>query len=178
MPTSWSLATCGCAAPRVVESFIPANNPCFLTPLLSKSDAGGKVCSLVPKSGEYGRPLVFPKLTLENALASVRRLCALGNNAGVQSKTVDDVFRLIEFDPDNLRLLIRIRQASRANEIESKMAPEDYIARGELQAAIGDGLERANLVLSQAVSDAIFNAISDHKALRMKRLINESRVSA
>ena len=99
---------------------------------------------------------------------------------GVQNKTVDDVLRLIEFDPDNLRLLIQIRQATRYNELVEKFAPEDHINRGELQIAIADGLERsdsssANL---QATADAIFDSIKTYRRSKIKRLTDETRVIA
>jgi HTH-type transcriptional regulator/antitoxin MqsA len=103
------------------------------------------------------------------------------NNLGVQSKTVDDVLRLIEFDPDNLRLLVRIRQAARASMIESSFAPEDHVKRGELQAAIVDGLERACAATVTDIgrmSETIFEAINDYKHQKINRLAEDARVTA
>ena len=103
------------------------------------------------------------------------------NNLGVQSKSIDDVLRLIELDPDNLRFLARIRHAARATLIESKFGPEDLIRQGELTAAILDGLERANIQSDfniLEVSEAIFIAIKEHKSQKMNRLAEESRAVA
>ena len=119
---------------------------------------------------------------LEEALGiGPKTLVRWENNVGVQGKAIDDVLRLIELDPDNLRFLVRIRQAARASILESIVGPEDHVIQGELTAAILDGLERANINTDLDVleiSETIFAAIKDHKFQKMIRLADESRVVA
>jgi HTH-type transcriptional regulator/antitoxin MqsA len=126
--------------------------------------------------------LALSQAQLEDAMGiGPKTLVRWEKNLGVQSKAIDDVFRLIELDPDNLRFLVRIRQAAKASIIESKLGPEDHIKQGELTAAILDGLERANVstdVDVLEVSGAIFAAIKDHKFQKMERLAEETRAVA
>lgn len=126
--------------------------------------------------------LGFSQIDLENALGiGPKTIARWETNLGVQSKAIDNCLRLIELDPDNLRFLVRIRQAARHSVLEAKLGPEDYVKRGELQAAIVDGLERANMPVSGdavAVSEAIFSAINDHKMQKMSRLAEDTRVFA
>jgi HTH-type transcriptional regulator/antitoxin MqsA len=117
---------------------------------------------------------------LESALGiGAKTVIRWENNVGIQSKTVDDVLRLIEFDSENLRFLVHIRQAVNARSFETRLSPEDHIAKGELQRAIANGLERANLQYGQDLSAAcetIFNAIVEYRQLKIQRLSDDKRL--
>lgn len=124
---------------------------------------------------------------LENALGiGPKTLVRWENNTSIQSKSIDDVLRLIEFDPDNLRLLVRIRSAARTEMIDDKLFPQDRIKAGELETAILDGLERASDTLGsemlgnelmRSITNAVLIAIRAYKHEKIERLALEKRIA-
>jgi len=100
-------------------------------------------------------------------------------NIGVQSKAIDDVLRLVELDPDNLRLLVRIRSVTRAELLEKKLLPQDRINAGELETAILDGVERASDVLGSEltarIADAVLSALRTYKFDKIAKLVLEKQ---
>jgi len=124
---------------------------------------------------------------LENALGiGPKTLVRWENNTSIQSKSIDDVLRLIELDPDNLRLLVRIRSAARVEIINDKLVPQDNIKKGELETAILDGLERASDTfgadmlgneLMRSITDAVLTAIRAYKHEKIERLALEKRIA-
>ena len=124
---------------------------------------------------------------LENALGiGPKTLVRWENNTSIQSKSIDDVLRLIELDPDNLRLLVRIRSAARTELIDDKLVPQDRIKAGELETAIRDGLERASDTpgspmlgsdLMRSITDAVLIAIRAYKHEKIERLALEKRIA-
>lgn len=119
---------------------------------------------------------------LEDALGiGPKTLVRWENNIGVQSKSIDDVLRLIELDPDNLRLLVRIRSAARTEMFENKLFPQDRIKTGELETAILDGLERASATLgdelTRSITNAVLAAIRAYKHEKIEKLVFEKRIA-
>jgi HTH-type transcriptional regulator/antitoxin MqsA len=103
------------------------------------------------------------------------------NSTSIQSKTVDDVLRLIEFDHDNLRLLVRIRSAACAAVIDDKLSPQDRIKDGEIETAILDGLERTSAALgselTRRIADAVLDALRTYKREKIEKLAIEKRIA-
>jgi HTH-type transcriptional regulator/antitoxin MqsA len=119
---------------------------------------------------------------LEEALGiGPKTLVRWENNTSVQSKSIDDVLRLIELDPDNLRLLVRIRSAARADVFERKLSPQDSIKAGELEAAILGGLENASDTLgdelTRSIAHAVLAALLTYRHDKIEKLAVEKRIA-
>lgn len=119
---------------------------------------------------------------LEEALGiGPKTLVRWENSTSIQSKTVDDVLRLIELDPDNLRLLVRIRSAARAAVFEDKLSPQDRIKAGEIETAILDGLERTSAALgselTHRIADAVLASLRTYKHEKIEKLVVEKRIA-
>ncbi len=79
------------------------------------------------------RALMLSQTELEEALGVGQKTVVRWENAtAVQSKAVDDVLRLIALDPNNLRLLVRVRQGALTEVVEKKLAPQDNIYVSQL----------------------------------------------
>jgi putative zinc finger/helix-turn-helix YgiT family protein len=117
--------------------------------------------------------LCLSQAQLESALGvSAKTLVRWELGTAVQSKAMDDVFRLIALDPDNLRLLVRVRQATLTSIVEQKLSPQDDIQVGELKQAVYAGLERANVALPlDAITCSVVEAIITHKRERLERSV-------
>jgi HTH-type transcriptional regulator/antitoxin MqsA len=99
------------------------------------------------------------------------------NGASVQGKAVDDVLRLIALDPDNLRLLVSIRDATLATNINRRLRNRDLEKVAELRTAVLAALERYDLVseeLTVQVSNAIVRAIRAFKREKMQKLASRA----
>ncbi len=124
---------------------------------------------------------------LEHALGiGPKTLVRWENNTSIQSKSIDDVLRLIELDPDNLRLLVRIRSAARTQTIDEKLSSQDRVKAGELEAAILDGLDRASETLGSqtlghelrwSITNAVLTAIRAYRHEKIERLALEKRIA-
>ncbi len=119
---------------------------------------------------------------LEDALGiGPKTLVRWENNTSIQSKAIDDVLRLIELDPDNLRLLVRIRTAHRADTFDEKLLPQDTIQVGELEAAILDAVERASATLGHELAETIalaaLAAVRAYKHDKIEKLAAEKRIA-
>lgn len=98
------------------------------------------------------------------------------SGTAVQGKAIDDVLRLIALDPDNLRLLIRIRDAALASSINQRLRNRDLEKIAELRTAVFATLERYDLVseeLTVQVSNAIVRAIRAFKREKMERIASQ-----
>jgi HTH-type transcriptional regulator / antitoxin MqsA len=117
----------------------------------------------------------------ENALGiGPKTVVRWENDVTIQSKAIDDVIRLVAFDPDNLRYLVHVRNAAKAELIDRKVAPKAAAAVDEpLRTAIHDGIERSNIntVDTERMVDAIFGAIKDYKERKLSRVAQESSVA-
>lgn len=124
------------------------------------------------------RSLFLSQSQLEDALGvSHKTIVRWELGTAVQSKALDDVLRLIAHDPDNLRLLVRVRHAALTPVVEQKLSPQDDIRVGELKQAIYAGLERANLDLPlvDEITRSVVDAIMEHKRERIERSATNTR---
>lgn len=81
---------------------------------------------------------------LENVLGVGEKTVARWENGtSVQSKALDDVLRLIRLDPDNLRLLVRVRDVASWERIELKITSQLLRKSAELNTAVFAAFERA-----------------------------------
>ena len=121
--------------------------------------------------------LMLSQAQLEDALGVSRKtVVRWENSTSVQSKALDDVLRLIELDPDNLRLLVRIRHAALAPVLEQKLGSQDHILMGELAQAVYAGVERATessditfqTDLVDQITKSVVDAIVEHKRERVR----------
>jgi putative zinc finger/helix-turn-helix YgiT family protein len=122
------------------------------------------------------RTLMLTQSNLEEALGVGRKtVVRWENGTAVQSKAVDDVLRLIALDPNNLRLLVRIRQGALSHVVERKLAPQDDIYTGQLKQVVYAGLDRvASNMETEAswadeVTGSIVDAIVEHQRERVER---------
>lgn len=121
------------------------------------------------------RSLMLTQAELEEALGVARKtVVRWENGTAVQSKAVDDVLRLIALDPNNLRLLVRVRQGALTKIVEKKLAPRDDIYVGHLRQVVYAGLDRvtseAETKLSlEEVTGSIVDAIVEHRRERVAR---------
>ena len=125
--------------------------------------------------------LMLSQVQLESALGVSRKtLVRWENGTAVQSKALDDVLRLIELDPDNLRLLVRIRDAALTSVVEEKLSPRDSVQVGELKQAVYAGLERANVDfnLVDQITGLVVDAIVEHKRDRIEQSATNTRAFA
>jgi HTH-type transcriptional regulator/antitoxin MqsA len=119
---------------------------------------------------------------LEDALGiGPKTIVRWENNTSIQSKAIDDVLRLIEMDPDNLRLLVRIRSAARADMFDDKLIPQDRIKSGELETAILNGLEHVSgplgSELRRSISNAVLDALRAYQYDKIEKLSSEKRIA-
>jgi len=121
--------------------------------------------------------LMLSQAQLEDAIGVSRKtVVRWENGTAVQSKALDDVLRLIELDPDNLRLLVRIRHAALASVLEQKLVPQDDIRIGELTQAVYAGVERVSVTggcvlengLVDQITKSVVDAIVEHKRERVR----------
>lgn len=127
------------------------------------------------------RSLFLSQSQLEDALGvSHKTIVRWELGTAVQSKALDDVLRLIAHDPDNLRLLVRVRHAALTPVVEQKLSPQDDIRAGELKQAVYAGLERANLDLPlvDEITRSVVDAIMEHKRERIERSATNTRAIA
>lgn len=126
------------------------------------------------------RSLLLSQAQLEDALGvSHKTVVRWETGTAVQSKALDDVLRLIALDPDNLRLLVRIRHAALSQVLEEKLAPQDDIRVGELSQAVYAGLERVSTLerasletsLVDEITKSVVAAIMEHRRERVERSI-------
>lgn len=122
------------------------------------------------------RALMLTQTQLEEALGVARKtVVRWENGTAVQSKAVDDVLRLIALDPNNLRLLVRVRQGALAQIVEKKLASQDDIYVSQLKQAVYAGLDRVTSQLDTDVSwvdeatGSIVDAIVEHRRERVAR---------
>lgn len=108
------------------------------------------------------RTLMLTQAELEEALGVARKtVVRWENGTAVQSKAVDDVLRMIALDPNNLRLLVRVRHAALTPIVEKKLAPQDGIFVGQLKQVVYAGLDRitSRLDMEAALVDELTGAI-------------------
>lgn len=122
------------------------------------------------------RTLMLTQADLEEALGVGRKtVVRWESGTAVQSKAVDDVLRLIALDPNNLRLLVRIRQGALSHAVEKKLAPQDDIYIGQLKQVVYAGIDRvASNMETEAswadeVTGSIVDAIVEHRRERVER---------
>jgi HTH-type transcriptional regulator / antitoxin MqsA len=120
------------------------------------------------------RSLMLSQAELEEALGVAKKTVIrweLGTS--VQSKAADDVLRLIAFDADNLRLLVRVRKAAMAPLVDKKLLPQDDKNVGCLKEAVYTGLERANVhgSIVQQVTASVVEAILES---RKEHIVNSA----
>lgn len=89
------------------------------------------------------RALMLTQVELEDALGIARKtVVRWENGTAVQSKAVDDVLRLIALDPNNLRLLVRVRRGALTPTVEKKLAPRDDSYVSQLKQTVYAELDR------------------------------------
>jgi putative zinc finger/helix-turn-helix YgiT family protein len=128
------------------------------------------------------RSMLLSQVQLESALGvSKKTLVRWESGTAVQSKALDDVLRLVALDPDNLRLLVRIRHAALAPVVDEKLTLQMNILTGELKQAVYAGLERMpafelnlNSSLIDEITDSVTKAILEHKRERVERSVVSS----
>lgn len=100
------------------------------------------------------------------------------NDTHVQSKALDNVLRLIQLDPDNLRLLVSLRNAALLPHVEHNV-PVDLEQSAAIKTAIYTGLENADIDMShvQQVADAVYSALLQYKRDRLMHLTHDKRVA-
>lgn len=169
-----------------------------------KCSSCGEEFQTGPQAKEFDRKLVAARRKVEGVLSGdeIRRIrlslglsqvefeSALGigaktvvrweSNLTIQSKAIDDVIRLVAFDPDNLRYLMLVRNAARAELVDKKVASKVAAQGDELRVAIHDGIERSNVeaIDTEHVIDAIFAAITEYKEEKLARNVQEKRATA
>lgn len=124
------------------------------------------------------RSLFLSQSELEDALGVGRKTVVRWElGTAVQSKALDNVLRLIWLDPDNLRLLVRLRDAALAPVVDQKLSPQDDRMTGELKQAVFEGLERAHADMSVAdrVTESIVEVIREHRKERIERSATDMR---
>jgi putative zinc finger/helix-turn-helix YgiT family protein len=126
------------------------------------------------------RSLFLSQRQLEDALGvSPKTIVRWENGTAVQSKALDDVLRLIALDPDNLRLLVRIRQATLTSLVEEKLSPQDDKQLGELKQAVYSGLEAAHTdaLLMDRLTCSVVQAVMQHKRERIERYAKNTKAA-
>jgi putative zinc finger/helix-turn-helix YgiT family protein len=121
------------------------------------------------------RALMLTQAELEEALGIARKtVVRWENGTAVQGKAVDDVLRLIALDPNNLRLLVRVRQGALTQIMEKKLAPQDDLYVSQLKQVVYAGLDRVTSELETEVSldkvmGSVVEAIVEHRRERVAR---------
>jgi HTH-type transcriptional regulator/antitoxin MqsA len=97
------------------------------------------------------------------------------NSTAVQSRIVDNMLRLVAFDPDNIRLLARLRNAVVGVAVSA--IPEEKVKEGQLQAAIFAGVEKANVDVDRVseLTDAILSEIHSYKEQRIEQFAEKAQ---
>lgn len=98
------------------------------------------------------------------------------NDTQVQSKAIDNVLRLIQLDPDNLRLLVCLRSAALLQQIDDSV-PRDLEKSAGIKTAIYAGLEQAAVDVShvQQVAEAVYAALLHYKRERVLQIAQNQR---
>jgi len=125
---------------------------------------------------EVRQGLALSQSQLEAALGvGPKTVVRWENGTAVQGKAVDDVLRLIALDPDNLRLLIRIRDAALESSINRRLRNRDLEKVAELRTAVLAALERyaVSEELTIQISNAIVRAIRAFKRDKMERVATQ-----
>lgn len=101
------------------------------------------------------------------------------NGTAVQSTALDDVLRLIAFDPDNLRLLVRIRHAALSTTVNQRLINRDLSKIAELRTAIYATLEGFDFSEEETARfvPAIVKAIRTFKKDKMNRMVSEAEAA-
>ncbi len=95
------------------------------------------------------------------------------NGTAVQSKAADDVLRLIALDPDNLRLLVRIRETAICTLVERRMEAERLKKKIWIEKTITSALDAVNDLDPELINKIVKNvsrAIRTHKTERIERV--------
>jgi HTH-type transcriptional regulator/antitoxin MqsA len=114
--------------------------------------------------------------SLEKALGiGAKTIVRWENGTSVQSRLMDSMLRLVAFNPDNLRLLARLRDAT--DDAMSAAMPEDRIKDGQLQAAIIAGLEDADVPDEKTVkvTQSILSAIHRFQEERIEQFVEKAQ---
>lgn len=99
------------------------------------------------------------------------------NDTGVQGKNTDNVLRMIEMDPDNLRLIVRLRNAALAPQVDQRL-PEDIKAGAEVKTAIYAALDPFSLgELQKKIVDSVFHELMKYKQQRIQQIIERPKVA-
>jgi HTH-type transcriptional regulator / antitoxin MqsA len=100
------------------------------------------------------------------------------NDAQVQSRAIDNVLRLIQLDPDNLRLLVWLRSAALLPHIDQNV-PCDLEKSAGIKTAIYAGLESVDIDSAQVqqVAEAVYAALIQYKHARLMGMVNDQRVA-
>ena len=131
-------------------------------------------------SGEHikkiRQALGMSQSSLEKALGiGAKTVVRWENGTSVQSRLMDSMLRLVAFNPDNLRLLARLRNA--ADDGLSASMPEERIKDGQLQLAIIAGLEDADVPDETAsrVTQSILSAIHRFQEERIEQFVEKAQ---
>ncbi len=95
------------------------------------------------------------------------------NGTAVQSKAADDVLRLIALDPDNLRLLVRIRESAISALVERRLEGERLKKKSSIEQAIFAALDQSLNLDAETVNRIVKNvsrAIRAHKTKRIEHI--------
>jgi|GEM_PF-922881 len=101
------------------------------------------------------------------------------NGTAVQSKAADDVLRLIALDPDNLRLLVRIRESAISALVERRLEGERLKKKSSIEQTIFAALDQSLNLDAETVNrivKSVSRAMRAHKTQRIER-IKESIVA-
>lgn len=100
------------------------------------------------------------------------------SGAAVQGKAVDDVLRLIALDPDNLRLLVKIRHAALGPSVNQRLLNCDLEKVAELRSAVLATLERYDAISDEQtlqICNAIVRTIRTFKKDKIERIASEAQ---
>ena len=89
----------------------------------------------------------------------------------MQSKAADDVLRLIALDPDNLRLLVRVRESAIAALVERRLEAERLKKKSSIEQTIFLALDDFDFdaeTINRIVKN-VSRAIRTHKTERIER---------
>jgi len=123
--------------------------------------------------------LLLSQRQLEEALGvGEKTVVRWENNTSVQGKNTDNVLRMIDLDPDNLRLIVRLRNAALVPQV-AKNLPEDMTTLAGMRAAIFSGLEQFQEVSSliNQITDSVCNELIKYRAQRIEHSVRESKVA-
>ncbi|MGC2634502.1 MAG: type II TA system antitoxin MqsA family protein [Candidatus Cybelea sp.] len=92
------------------------------------------------------------------------------NGTAVQSKALDDVLRLVQLDPDNLRLLVSVREQSLRTKVEHGLARADDTKRADLQSVIAVALALSGFGKRNGHSQLADKLFEQLRAYKMQRI--------